>query len=273
MDRDYFEYLKDDQYSDCSNLHARVQLHERYGRRDSNLHAWIFDGFLKQAGPTVLEVGCGPAYLWKTNLHRVPGEWTVTLTDLSIGMLRESGSLSNHALRAFRVLACDAQDLPFASASFDTAIANHMLYHLRDIDRGIDELSRVLTLDGVLFASTNGAHHMHEVTDLVHSLSDEVVFGSRDILEDPEQSFRMENGAEILGKRFSRVEWFGFDDELLVTESEPLVRYILSFPGNARDVFGPPAALARLDRSIRDRIEADGAFHITKTAGLFVARK
>ena len=51
---------------------------------------------------------------------------------------------------------CDVQALPFKDDAFDVVIANHMLYHVPDPDRGVAELARVVHRDGVVLAATNG---------------------------------------------------------------------------------------------------------------------
>ena len=38
----------------------------------------------------VLELGCGPDYVWRDNLHRIPPAWDVTLSDFSAEMLAQA---------------------------------------------------------------------------------------------------------------------------------------------------------------------------------------
>jgi SAM-dependent methyltransferase len=95
--------------------------------------------------------------------------------------------------RGLRAFVASAEALPFASAVFDLVLANAMLYHLIDLDRGLDELARVLTPDGRLVATTFGADNLREVWELVG-----------DPAVDP--SFSRENGEELLRGRFGGVE-------------------------------------------------------------------
>ena len=60
----------------------------------------------------------------------------------------------------------DVMELPFETGAFDVVLANHMLYHLPDLDQGVTELARVLDDDGVLLAATNGSHHLDGVAEL-----------------------------------------------------------------------------------------------------------
>ena len=72
--------------------------------------------------------------------------------DLSLGMLT---SLASSAPELPLVQA-DAQQLPLASALAGTVLANHMLYHVPDIDLAISELYRAVRADGVVVVVTNG---------------------------------------------------------------------------------------------------------------------
>jgi SAM-dependent methyltransferase len=96
--------------------------------------------------------------------------------------------------RGINVTLADAQDLPFENQSFDLAVANWVLYHLPDVDRGIAELARVLTPEGVLIAASVGVGNMEELWKL---LGESATSGL---------SFGPENGAELLSRRFRNVE-------------------------------------------------------------------
>jgi SAM-dependent methyltransferase len=115
----------------------------------------------------------------------------------------------------------DVASLPFPDASFDTAVAAWMLYHVPDLDRGLAELARVLEPGGRLVAVTNSLRHLEEFRDLV---------GARtSVLEG---LFNAENGEDSLRRHFAAVE--RIDNELVavVRERTTLVGYArsLSYP-------------------------------------------
>lgn len=69
--------------------------------------------------------------------------------------------------KRFVYAVADAQALPFADATFDAVIANHMLYHIPDLPRALAEIRRVLKPAGRFYASTIGREHMHELDELI----------------------------------------------------------------------------------------------------------
>jgi ubiquinone/menaquinone biosynthesis C-methylase UbiE len=262
-------YLRTQQYRDASNLNSRIALHQRFSTNTGDLHRWLFDHLLAALSPDarILEVGCGPADLWRKNLDRLPAGWRVTLTDFSPGMIAaaQSALMGHEAQFSFQV--ADTQALPFADASFDTAIANYMLYHVPDRPRAIAELARVLTPDGHLFAATNGENNMRELTELIApylptSASDEFPY--------PLRGFTLQNGAEQLAPCFSDITIERFDDGLRITEAAPLVAYVRSMPSGFAP---PPEQIPHFTRDIEQRIATDSAIHITKETGLFSATK
>lgn len=271
MTENFNRYLREVQYKDPSNLNARVSLHRRYSRNQQGMHRWIFDYLLERAGGNILELGSGPGHLWRSNLDRIPASSPLILSDVSHGMITAARYELNSVPVHFDYAVIDAQSLPLPSNSFNIVIANHMIYHIPDIPRAIKDMHRIISREGCLLAATNGDDHLHEIHDLVHSIEPSIIFGSSDLKDIRIIPFSMSNGRELLSASFDRVLKFKFEDELIITEVEPLVEYILSFPGNAREVFASKEKLSALKTAIAERIHKHGAFYVTKSAGLFVA--
>ena len=259
-------YLRSQQYRDASNLDARVQLHQRFGTNGYDFHRWVFDhvlDVLAQDGE-ILEVGCGSGELWRKNLDRLPAGWHVTLTDFSPGMVEIAKQATARYEDQFDVQEANAQVLPFPDSSFDVAIADHMLYHVPDLDRALSELRRVLRPGGRLFAATNGQGHMRGMSELVTPYAP-IATPDR---SNYERIFSLENGTEWLGRHFSRVSLDRYEDGLVITEAGPLMAYILSMPTEHAP---SPESVARLTQDLEARIAADGDIRIAKETGLFIA--
>ena len=132
------EYLRDHQYKDPTNLHARVALHAKHTVAEQPWFEWVADQLEWPPGGDVLEVGCGSGLLW-ANIAPLLPELRLTLTDISEGMLDAATAavapFGNVELVEART--ADAQELPFDDESFDVVVANHMLYHVPDRPRAL----------------------------------------------------------------------------------------------------------------------------------------
>jgi ubiquinone/menaquinone biosynthesis C-methylase UbiE len=256
-------YLLTKQYHNAANLNDRIQLHVRFSTNSYGWHPWIFDQLKIAPRSRVLEVGCGPGRLWSENIARLPGDWDMTLSDFSPGMLDEARHNLASAGRPFRFEVIDAQSIPFADASFDAVLANHMLYHVPDRPRALSEIRRVLRPGGRLYASTVGAAHLREIGELVRRFDARIVFGIGD-----EASFTLESGAQQLAPYFSSVVLHRYEDALIITEAEPLIAYVLSGRVGA-SLEGE--RVAEFAAFVQRELAQQGVIHITKDSGLFEA--
>lgn len=261
-----------EQYKTAANLDARIALHSRFGTAKTNWYRWLFEHFALPDGARVLELGCGPAKLWRENLGRVPEGWHVTLSDFSAGMIAEAERQLADTGRDFAFRVADAQDLPFEDASFDAVVAVHMLYHVPDQGRALSEVRRVLKPGGRFYASTNSRDHMKEIGDLAAHIADGETL-ERIRAAHRLGSFRLEDGQEMLKTHFGGVTLYRFENALEVTEAEPLLAYILSATAAAelreRPSDEQKRRLAAFKASIEARIADKGAVRLTVLPGLF----
>ncbi len=254
-------YLRGEQYRNSGNLRARMGLHERFSVNPYGWFRWVLDQLALAPRSRILELGCGPGRLWLENADRCAADWHLTLTDYSLGMAQEARNAVAHAIPQLRSVTAnvDAQALPFADASFDVVIANHMLYHVPDCQRAFVEVRRVLRPGGKFFAATNGARHLQELDALIEGvpLDQARPFGAL--------SFRLDNGAAQLALTFVHVTLARYDDALVVTEAKPLLDYIRSM---FTQITIDDEALAA---TVAAHLARDGAIRITKDTGLFVS--
>ncbi|MCB9452622.1 MAG: class I SAM-dependent methyltransferase [Anaerolineaceae bacterium] len=261
------DYLLTEQYHNASNLMDRIRLHEQFSTNPYGWMAWLFDQYQLPADAHILEVGCGPADCWHKNYQRIPAGWNITLSDFSAGMLDSARThLGDNAGRfTFRVI--DAQAIPYEDAHFDAVIANHMLYHVPDRPQALAEIQRVLKLDGQFFATTIGPTHLQEMYDLARWFDPSIVFGS---VANP---FDLENGLAQLEAWFLDVQVEHYPDSLVVTEVKPLVAFILSTTGNAREILQGDRLTTFITWVEEEFSRQDGQFFITKDSGIFKARR
>jgi ubiquinone/menaquinone biosynthesis C-methylase UbiE len=251
------------QYQDASNLTVRIRLHQRFSTNQYGWPRWLFDQFSFPPQGCILELGCGTGSLWLENSDRIPAGWEMVLSDLSPGMVRHAQrSLDGNRHFQFGVL--DAQSIPFESGSFDAVIANHMLYHVPDKARALAEIRRVLKPGGRFYAATLGRQNLQEMAALV-SRFDAQLTAWREQLAD---SFTLENGPAQLARWFASVTLRRFEDSLVITETAPLVDYLLSgrikLAADRRRDF---AGFVEQELKLRD-----GKFYVTKDVGVFESK-
>ena len=249
-----------EQYRDSSNLGARMNLHARFATDPVPWQEWVFE---RIEGGRVLEIGCGPGWLWRANVARVPDDWRIAATDMSPGMVAE---LRQHLPRdvRFTFAVTDAQALPYRDAAFDVIVANHMLYHVPDVDRALAEFSRVLRPRGQLIAATNGPGHMPELRQLIADTGRP--WPRWWYLE----AFGLETGPPMVERHFDDVVVQGRPGTLAVTDPDAVVDYLRSMSGR-REPKGKVAEAIR--QRVSDAIRREGSFKISTDAGLVLARK
>lgn len=257
-------YLLNSQYRDATNFSARVGLHQRFSANKYGWHRRVFDHFKLDEGSTVLEVGCGLGLLWLSNRHRIPADWHITLTDFSPGMLQTARERLGEEGFIYEV--ADAQALPFADASFDAVIANHMLYHVPDMPRALSEIRRVLKPGGRFYASTIGRGHMRELDELIWKCWPNLPWKGLG----QSAPFVLENGREALAPFFAQIVLHTYDDTLEVTEAEPLADYAFSSKLGALVSSQDREAFVVL---LRQELAERGVIRITNASGMFEAHK
>jgi SAM-dependent methyltransferase len=251
------------QYQTAKNLNVRIQLHQQFSTNKYGWPRWVFDQFNFSPQARILELGCGAGDLWRENIDRVPAGWEITLSDASAGMLEQAQQNLGTSGR-FKFEQVDIQSIPVESQSFDGVIANHMLYHVPDLNKALGEVRRVLKPDGVFYAATMGKRHLVEIAELVSRFDSQLSWWGAGFTE----SFTLERGGNELARWFSDVTMRRYDDALVVTEPAALLDYILS--GRVNLTVDQQPTFAKFVAAEFERL--GGAFHVSKDSGLFVAR-
>lgn len=252
------------QYQNSSNISARIQLHNEFAQNKQGWFPWIFEQCHFKPGDMVLELGCGDASLWLQNKEKIPKSISITLSDVSDGMLRDvRRTIGEHDGR-FNYEVMDAHHINAQDNVFDVVIANHVLFYCYDLPKVISEIRRVLKPGGTFVCSTYGSQHMIEISQLVQDFDDRIVLSADKLYE----VFGRENGKAQLEAAFAEVQWLQYEDALEVTKPEPLIAYVLSCHGNQNRY------IVDKYKEFRTFVKkkTDKGFHITKDAGIFVCR-
>ena len=248
------------QYMNSTNVAARIRLHSEYSVNQEGWFPWLYRMSEIQDGMNILEIGCGNGALWLENMNHIPTDVHITLSDISDGMLRDARNSINDERFSFSCF--NAEKIPFEDESFDVVYANHMLFYCENIDLVVKECRRVLKKGGKLICSTYSKRHMKEITELVQEFDKDIVLSS-DVLY---ERFGLNNGNEILNRYFGSVECIRYEDFIEISDSEPLINYIVSCHGNQNRI------LIDHYREFRDFVadKVKDGFHITKDAGIFI---
>nr|WP_296050548.1 methyltransferase domain-containing protein [uncultured Blautia sp.] len=253
------------QYQNATNISSRINLHSLYSQNKQGWFPWIFQQCHIKPRLRILELGCGDGTLWTDNLALIPEDISITLSDISSGMLRDARRAIGSSDTRFAFRAFDCKKIPYKDESFDLVIANHVLFYCDDIPAVLKEICRVLSPEGHFLCSAYGKAHMQEVSQLVEDFDDRIVLSADKLYE----RFGRENGRKILEPFFPDAKWLSYEDFLLVQDAEPLISYVLSCHGNQNQYI--------LDhykefRAFTTKKTAKG-FRITKDAGVFLCEK
>lgn len=242
------------QYASADGLNVRMLLHHKYSTNKQPYGDWLSEHYRIQPGMKVLELGCGTGSMWAEPTRWLPNGASLLLTDFSEGML-ETARRNVPAQPNIAFAQVDIQQIPYENDSFDLIIANMMLYHVPDLDKGLSEVARVLKPDGRFLCSTSGENGL----------------GSwfRQVLgdgESPVMPFTLQNGGAALEKHFHNAEMRMREDGLEVTDVHDLAAYVrstISF-GFVRE-WPVDELIRRLQQQA-----VDGVIHIPKEYGLFI---
>jgi len=251
-------YIREVQYRTDGNLAARQSIY-RFQNPPVRLYNRALDLAELHGTESVLDIGCGNGTYLAALVHRGHAG-TVVGADMSKGMLEAARPRAGDA----HLIVADAQRIPFPDATFDVALAMHMLYHVPDRALGIAELRRVTRRDGVVLVVTNSEDHFQELNDVVVELTDRPLPSSQ-------LRFRMETAEPELRASFAQVTRHDFPSRLEVTETQPVLDYVAS-TRTFVDNEDAGAVLADVANRVRSVIARDGVFTITTSPGCFVCR-
>ena len=248
-----------EQYKNASNLNTRISIHSKYSVNKQGFGNWIVSNYAIKAGIRILELGCGTGDMWKEHLKLLDNVSELVLSDFSEGMLCSAKEmLGDNANISYKVI--DIQDIPFEDDSFDIVIANMMLYHVPEIDKGLAEVRRVLKKEGTFYCATYGVNGIVEyISGLLKGYNVEGKLN---------KNFTLQNGEQILAKQFADIVRLDYEDALEVTDIDDMVDYIYSLSSMSNISTVERAEL----KEILEKNRINGVLHVPKEYGMFVCR-
>lgn len=253
-----------EQYQSSENLSIRTNFHEIYSTNKKNFFDFLFEKYDFKKNSKILEVGCGNAAQWYNHMEYLPNSSTLVLSDFSQAMI-SSIDKSITSKSNVKIEVIDIDDIPYPNEFFDIVIANHMLYHVSNIDRALKEVSRVLKKDGTFYATTNSDYGIRyylnqilkEYNPLTTSFSEKY-------------SFSMQNGKKLLNSFFSNIDCIEYKDLLNVPDVAPLMKWIKSISSisSVKD-----EEIQYLEKYFNEILINKTSIEIPKEACLFIVKK
>lgn len=246
------------QYAKASNLNTGISIHDKYSTNKMGFGNWIVSNYKIDKGMRVLELGCGTGDMWKGRKSLIRACSKLILSDFSDGMVAATKeTIGNYDNIEYKVL--DIQEIPYEDKSFDIVIANMMLYHVPNINKGLAEVRRVLKNGGAFYCATYGEHGIIEYLSKILS-----EYGVEDSIN---KNFTLQNGYAILSKTFSNVLKKEYIDSLAVTDVDDMVEYIYSL-SSMTSLNNVPKQIIR---DILIRNTTDGILNVPKEYGMFIS--
>lgn len=210
------------QYETDEKLRIRQATHDKYTVPDRDFVEWALSCIHWRGDEQVLDLGSGPG-LYYEKIHQHLPDVRYTGVDLLPGMLL------NHPAGSGALALGDAVNLPFHDDSFDVVMANHMLYHVDDVERAVVEIRRVLKPNGVVMTATNSTQTMPELQVLMRRA---IVLLTRQGPSQvrapslPSDHFALQNGIRILARHFFAVVRYDMPSALIFPDVEPAMAYL-----------------------------------------------
>lgn len=257
------------QYRNPTKLNTRINIHETYSENKKDWHLWLFEQMNISPNSKILEVGCGDGTFWMKNRKRIDPSWNLILSDFSEGMVESAhknvGVNPNLQYSSFNI-----EDIPFAENHFDILIASHMLYHVPNRKKALEEVRRVLKPDGTFYCSTIGQNHLKEFGELLKRFDPHFDFPSA---REHALNFGVENGAAQLQEYFSEIGYKDFAGGLKITDEQAIVDYLLSSNTDLNKILVNDTLSEFLSFLASEKETNNGAIYITKSTGLFESKQ
>ncbi|MBX3083043.1 MAG: class I SAM-dependent methyltransferase [Anaerolineae bacterium] len=213
-------------YATDDALAVRQRIHDQYSVPPTNFLEWVLEREDWHGDEIVLDVGAGPGVYFEPAARRA-SQGAVIGADLSFGMAQRANSKGI----AQMMTNADVQALPFASSTFDVVLANHMLYHVPDLDEALSEIHRVLKPTGFLIAATNSQFNMPEFDQLTRRVFSQLGVTGNEVenfVKQTSRNFNLEDAPSQLSHYFGAVARFDLPSALVFPSKQPVLDYFNS---------------------------------------------
>jgi SAM-dependent methyltransferase len=259
-------------YATDEALVIRQRTHELYSVPKINFTEWVLDRIQWRGDEKVLDVGSGPGTYFKEVQSRIPHGQLIA-GDLSFGMVRKAAL---HP-QVGTLLNLDVQALPFPDHTFDVVLANHMLYHVPNLDKALSEIHRVLKPTGSVIAATNSQFNLPEFEQLIRRTYGLLGAIGPDVeaMRPTSYRFQLEDGPVKMSHHFFAVARYDLPAAFIFPTVQPAIDYINSMRAIREPQLPRRVAWDDFISVLRDQIQRlvnhFGELVVNKLSGAIVA--
>jgi ubiquinone/menaquinone biosynthesis C-methylase UbiE len=260
-----------EQYGTEDRLRIRIDAHQRYSERTDDYFDWILDRLQPRPGDLVVDVGCGVGSIHPPLCAR--GVRAVLGVDVSSAMVVATQRQANERGLPVIAIEADAQSLPLPDDSCDCAMANYMLFYVRDQRAALRELRRVLGKPhGRVILATAAPSHQSRLREIHARAAEHLGYMPAD-----SGMYRFNlNHLDLVREVFPSAQRFVREDAFLFPTAEAALRYYGSGAIDALQDCPPdgshrPRLLELVGKQIEEIIRSEGVFRDAKDSGCFVA--
>jgi len=198
----------------------------------------------------VLDVGCGNGDLL-ISLRKSSFTGELFGMDLSEGIMQKGTKQSIEEGLNIIFKAADAESLPFKDEFFDVIIAKHMLYHVPNVQKAVNEVYRCLKKGGCYIVTLNSKNQKPKLAEYEQFIKRKYEFS----IKHGDHFLVTENISGFLTK-FKKVETIHFENKIELRDPSPFIDYIASF----QDSYTPmptKEVWQKILRDIKDLIQKE----------------
>lgn len=242
----------------------------KYGLRDEPWQGFMFRNINVRRGDSVLELDISSNVMWDEYADKLPYcHLTQTAMDKSIldkvKEKMEKAAWNEKPKLEYRVMMEKDFDLP--SEKYDVVVCGHLFLRGLEMERMLKSCRRALKPGGTIYLTAIGFGHMKELFDLVKDFEPRVHFYNMDSV----YYFGKERGREFLKPYFEQIEWYSYENEIMINDVESITEYVWNTYSNVQQVL--EKRKEELKRYIAKVIAKQGCLRFKMEAGLFAAKK
>ncbi|MFH1598180.1 MAG: methyltransferase domain-containing protein [Patescibacteria group bacterium] len=257
------------QYGVARNLLNRELAWDRYG---VGVGRYGIDFIDLEGDELVLDIGSGTGKDVAIISQRLNRGGKVFAVDISQDLLKITRQRVCNTIATPVCVIASIEDLPFGDGQFDVVVAKHVLNHVGDLDRGLNETARVVRQEGKVIITT-GVKTLED--DLLRISHQEAIaqVGIETNVRFSRSPFHCNNAREYLNGLFGEVEYHFYGFQLVFPDADGFMSYYTTLPCFQESTNDADLKLALAAEIRRLMIDQEKPIILDRSRGTFVCTK